>query len=229
MSKHFNNPVISWIDHRLPVFSYLDHEANEYPTPKNLNYWWNFGSLTGFMLITMIATGLFLAMQYTPHVSLAFNSVERIMRDVNYGWLLRYLHMNGASMFFIVVYIHIFRGLYFGSYKAPRELLWQIGVIILLLMMATSFTAVLVSVLVSALASGLLVSAAFADVTPSTRLSAQMDSNDFIGRKTFQNRRPKSRGELVRGLNLSLNKTCNQFVHSNSVDGWGIYYFIFSY
>jgi ubiquinol-cytochrome c reductase cytochrome b subunit len=139
MSKHFNNPVIRWIDHRLPVFSYLDHEANEYPTPKNLNYWWNFGSLAGFMLITMIATGLFLAMQYTPHVSLAFNSVERIMRDVNYGWLLRYLHMNGASMFFIVVYIHIFRGLYFGSYKAPRELLWQIGVIILLLMMATAF------------------------------------------------------------------------------------------
>jgi ubiquinol-cytochrome c reductase cytochrome b subunit len=139
MSKHFSNPVIRWIDHRLPIFSYLDHEANEYPTPKNLNYWWNFGSLAGFMLIAMIATGLFLAMQYTAHVSLAFNSVERIMRDVNFGWLLRYLHMNGASMFFIVVYIHIFRGLYFGSYKAPRELLWQIGVVILLLMMATAF------------------------------------------------------------------------------------------
>src|SRR6201991_1433568 len=139
MSKHFNNPVIRWIDHRLPVFSYLDHEANEYPTPKNLNYWWNFGSLAGFMLITMIATGLFLAMQYTPHVSLAFNSVEYIMRDVNYGWLLRYLHMNGASFFFIAVYIHIFRGLYYGSYKAPREVLWILGVIIFLLMMATGF------------------------------------------------------------------------------------------
>jgi ubiquinol-cytochrome c reductase cytochrome b subunit len=139
MSKHFSNPVIRWIDHRLPIFTYLDHEANEYPTPKNLNYFWNFGSLAGFMLIAMIATGLFLAMQYTAHVSLAFNSVERIMRDVNFGWLLRYLHMNGASMFFIVVYIHIFRGLYFGSYKAPRELLWQIGVVILLLMMATAF------------------------------------------------------------------------------------------
>ncbi|MDY0883906.1 cytochrome b/b6 [Dongia soli] len=139
MSKHFKNPVVRWIDHRLPVFSYLDHEANEYPTPKNLNYWWNFGSLAGFMLIAMIATGIFLAMQYTPHVSMAFNSVERIMRDVNFGWLLRYLHMNGASMFFIVVYIHIFRGLYFGSYKAPRELLWQLGVLILLLMMATAF------------------------------------------------------------------------------------------
>ena len=135
----FKNPVIRWIDHRLPVFSYLHHEAYEYPTPKNLNYWWNFGSLAGFMLVVMIATGLILAMQYTPHVDHAFNSVERIMRDVNWGWLLRYLHMNGASMFFIVVYIHIFRGLYFGSYKAPRELLWQLGVLIYLLMMATAF------------------------------------------------------------------------------------------
>jgi ubiquinol-cytochrome c reductase cytochrome b/c1 subunit len=135
----FKNPVIRWIDHRLPVFSYLHHEAYEYPTPKNLNYWWNFGSLAGFMLIVMIVTGLILAMQYTPHVDHAFNSVERIMRDVNWGWLLRYLHMNGASMFFIVVYIHIFRGLYFGSYKAPRELLWQLGVLIYLLMMATAF------------------------------------------------------------------------------------------
>ena len=135
----FKNPVIRWIDHRLPVFSYLHHEAYEYPTPKNLNYWWNFGSLAGFMLVVMIATGLILAMQYTPHVDHAFNSVERIMRDVNWGWLLRYLHMNGASMFFVVVYIHIFRGLYFGSYKAPRELLWQLGVLIYLLMMATAF------------------------------------------------------------------------------------------
>ena len=135
----FKNSVIRWIDHRLPIFSYLHHEAYEYPTPKNLNYWWNFGSLAGFMLIVMIVTGLILAMQYTPHVDYAFNSVERIMRDVNWGWLLRYLHMNGASMFFVVVYIHIFRGLYFGSYKAPRELLWQLGVLIYLLMMATAF------------------------------------------------------------------------------------------
>jgi len=135
----FKNPIIRWIDHRLPVFSYLHHEAYEYPTPKNLNYWWNFGSLAGFMLIVMILSGIFLAMQYTPHVEHAFNSVERIMRDVNYGWLIRYIHANGASMFFMVVYIHIFRGLYYGSYKAPRELLWQIGVVILLLMMATAF------------------------------------------------------------------------------------------
>ena len=139
MAVVFKNPVIRWIDHRLPVFTYLAHEGNDYPTPKNLSYWWNFGSIAGFMLMVMIATGIFLAMQYTPHVDHAFNSVERIMRDVNYGWMLRYLHMNGASMFFIAVYIHIFRGLYFGSYKAPRELLWMIGVVILLLMMATAF------------------------------------------------------------------------------------------
>ena len=139
MSANFKNPVIRWIDHRLPIFTFLDHEANHYPTPKNLSYWWNFGSLAGFMLVVMMASGIFLAMQYTPHVDLAFNSVERIMRDVNYGWLIRYIHMNGASMFFVVVYVHMFRGLYFGSYKAPRELLWQIGVVILLLMMATAF------------------------------------------------------------------------------------------
>jgi quinol-cytochrome oxidoreductase complex cytochrome b subunit len=131
--------VIRWIDERLPVFTFISHELNEYPTPRNLSYWWNFGSLAGFMLVTMIATGIFLAMQYTPHVDFAFDSVERIMRDVNWGWLLRYIHMNGASFFFIVTYIHIFRGLYYGSYKYPRELLWILGVVILLLMMATAF------------------------------------------------------------------------------------------
>ncbi len=100
---------------------------------------WNFGSLAGFMLVAMIATGIILAMHYTPDATLAFNSVEHIMRDVNYGWMLRYIHMNGATMFFIVVYIHIFRGLYYGSYKAPRELLWLLGVLIYVLMMATAF------------------------------------------------------------------------------------------
>jgi quinol-cytochrome oxidoreductase complex cytochrome b subunit len=135
----FQNKTLNWIDSRLPIFSTLQHAGAEYPTPKNLSYWWNFGSLAGFMLVVMIATGIVLAMSYTPHVSMAFNSVERIMRDVNYGWLLRYLHMNGASMFFIVVYIHIFRGLYYGSYKAPREVLWWLGLIIFLLMMATAF------------------------------------------------------------------------------------------
>ena len=138
-SPAFKNPIIRWIDHRLPIFTYLHHEAYEYPTPKNLSYWWNFGSLAGFMLVAMIATGLVLAMQYTPQADLAFNSVERIMRDVNYGWLLRYIHMNGGSMFFLVVYIHMFRGMYYGSYKAPRELLWILGAIIFLLMMATAF------------------------------------------------------------------------------------------
>lgn len=110
-----------------------------YPTPRNLSYWWNFGSLAGFILVVQIITGIVLAMHYTPHVAHAFDSVEHIMRDVNWGWLIRYLHSNGASMFFAVVYIHIFRGLYYGSYKAPRELLWMIGVVILLLMMMTAF------------------------------------------------------------------------------------------
>ena len=135
----FKNRLVRWIDYRLPVFTFMNHELNEYPTPRNLSYWWNFGSLAGIMLVTMIVTGVVLAMHYTPHVDYAFQSVERIMRDVNYGWLIRYLHMNGASMFFIVTYIHIFRGLYYGSYKSPRELLWILGVIILILMMATAF------------------------------------------------------------------------------------------
>jgi len=131
--------LVKWIDDRLPIFTFMEHELNEYPTPKNLNYWWNFGSLAGIVLVIMIVSGIFLAMNYTPQKDLAFDSVERIMRDVNYGWLMRYIHMNGASMFFIVVYIHLFRGLYYGSYKRPRELLWMIGVVILLLMMATAF------------------------------------------------------------------------------------------
>ena len=135
----FSNPVVRWVDHRLPIFTFMDHELNEYPTPKNLNYFWNFGSLAGISLVIMIVTGIVLAMSYTPHVDYAFQSVERIMRDVNHGWLIRYIHMNGASFFFIVVFIHIFRGLYYGSYKAQRELLWILGVLILLLMMATAF------------------------------------------------------------------------------------------
>jgi ubiquinol-cytochrome c reductase cytochrome b/c1 subunit len=134
-----NNKVVSWLDQRLPIFSMMQHSAIEYPTPKNLNYWWNFGSLAGFMLVVMLVTGIFLVMNYSSHTSLAFDSVERIMRDVNYGWLIRYLHMNGASMFFILVYIHIFRNLYYGSYKSPREVLWWIGILIYLAMMATGF------------------------------------------------------------------------------------------
>ena len=134
-----NNKVVSWLDQRLPIFSMMHHSAIEYPTPRNLNYWWNFGSLAGFMLVVMVLTGIFLVMNYSSHTSLAFDSVERIMRDVNYGWLIRYLHMNGASMFFILVYIHMFRNLYYGSYKAPREVLWWVGIIIFLMMMGTAF------------------------------------------------------------------------------------------
>ncbi len=140
MAIEFKNPVLKWIEYRLPIFSFInDSVGTNYPTPRNLNYWWNFGSLAGVVLGILIVTGIFLAMNYTANVDYAFISVERIMRDVNYGWLLRYLHMNGGSMFFILVYIHMFRGMYYGSYKAPRELLWMIGVFLLLAMMATAF------------------------------------------------------------------------------------------
>ena len=137
--SEFQNPVINWVDSRLPIFTMMQKEYGVFPTPRNFNYLWNFGALAMINLVIMIATGIFLAMNYTPHTAYAFDSVERIMRDVNYGWLIRYVHMNGASMFFIVVYIHIWRGLYYGSYKAPRELLWILGVVIFLLMMATAF------------------------------------------------------------------------------------------
>ncbi len=134
------NALVKWIDYRLPIFTMMNEELNDYPTPRNLNYWWNFGSLAGIALVVMIVTGIMLAMQYTAHVDYAFDSVERIMRDVNYGWLLRYIHMNGSSFFFIVVYIHVFRGLYYGSYKEPREVLWILGVVLIILMMASAFT-----------------------------------------------------------------------------------------
>ena len=139
MRENKQNTIINWIDYRLPIISMLKHSAVDYPTPKNLNYWWNFGSLAGFFLLVQIITGIMLSMHYTAHVDHAFSSIEHIMRNVNHGWLIRYVHMNGASFFFIVVYIHIFRGLYYGSYKAPRELLWWLGLLILLLMMATAF------------------------------------------------------------------------------------------
>jgi len=135
----FPNPVINWIDTRLPIFTMMQKEYGVFPTPKNFNYFWNFGALAMVNLMIMIATGIFLAMSYQPNTELAFASVQHIMRDVNYGWLLRYVHQNGASMFFIVTYIHMARGLYYGSYKSPRELLWIFGVVILLLMMATAF------------------------------------------------------------------------------------------
>src|SRR5882757_8054201 len=133
------NPVLNWIDSRLPIMTMMQKEYAVFPTPRNFNYLWNFGALTTVTLVVMIVTGIFLAMHYQPNTDLAFDSVQHIMRDVNYGWLLRYIHQNGASMFFIVTYIHIFRGIYYGSYKSPRELLWMIGVVILLIMMATAF------------------------------------------------------------------------------------------
>ncbi|MBI1300094.1 MAG: cytochrome b [Alphaproteobacteria bacterium] len=137
--ESFDNPVIEWVDERLPIFTLLHKEYGVFPTPKNFNYFWNFGAIAMFMLMAMIATGIVLAMHYTADTELAFDSVERIMRDVNGGWLIRYIHMNGASFFFIAVYIHMFRGMYYGSYKKPRELLWMLGVVIFLLMMATAF------------------------------------------------------------------------------------------
>jgi quinol-cytochrome oxidoreductase complex cytochrome b subunit len=128
-----------WFEARLPVGALVHSSFVVYPTPRNLNYWWNFGAILTFMLAAQIVTGIVLAMNYTPQVDLAMGSVEHIMRNVNYGWLLRYLHSNGASLFFFAVYVHIFRGLYYGSYKEPREVLWILGVIIFLLMMATAF------------------------------------------------------------------------------------------
>jgi len=121
------------------IVAFIDSHIINYPTPINLNYFWSFGSAAGICLIIQIITGIFLGMHYCPHVDFAFNSVEHIMRDVNNGWLIRYIHANGASMFFIVVYCHIFRGLYYGSYVYPREKLWISGVVIFLLMMATAF------------------------------------------------------------------------------------------
>ncbi len=128
-----------WMHERLPIMEMVQGQALDFPTPKNLNYWWTFGGILAVMLVVQLVTGIVLAMHYTPEASVAFASVEHIMRDVNSGWMLRYLHANGASMFFIAVYIHIFRGMYYGSYKAPREVLWMIGVLIYLIMMATAF------------------------------------------------------------------------------------------
>ena len=122
-----------------PIINVVNNHLVDYPTPINFNYWYNFGLLSAVCLGIQIVTGIFLAMHYTPHIDYAWLSVEHIMRDVNYGWLIRYMHANGASMFFIVVYVHLLRGLYYGSYKSPRGLVWGIGVVILILMMATGF------------------------------------------------------------------------------------------
>ncbi len=128
-----------WLERRLPIIGFTYNSFVGYPTPRNLSYLWTFGAILTFMLVAQIVTGVVLAMHYTPDSGLAFDSVEHIMRDVNFGWLLRYLHANGASMFFFAVYVHIFRGLYYGSYKEPREVLWILGVLIFLLMILTAF------------------------------------------------------------------------------------------
>jgi ubiquinol-cytochrome c reductase cytochrome b subunit len=131
--------AVAWFNSRLPILSTLENTLKKHPYPKNLSYWWNFGSIAGIALLVQILSGLFLAMHYVPNTKLAFDSVEHIMRDVNYGWLIRYIHAVGASMFFVALYAHITRGLYYGSYRSPREVLWWVGIIIFLLTMATAF------------------------------------------------------------------------------------------
>jgi len=131
--------IARWFEQRLPIGGLVHSSFVAYPTPRNLNYFWTFGAILSVMLGIQIVTGVILAMHYGPDSKLAFVSIEHIMRDVNYGWLMRYLHTNGASFFFLAVYMHIFRGIYYGSYKAPREVLWILGVIIYVLMMATAF------------------------------------------------------------------------------------------
>ncbi|MCR4298548.1 MAG: cytochrome b/b6 [Gallionella sp.] len=133
------NRIVKWIDQRFPLTSFVKHELTGYPTPRNLNYWWNFGFLAGFVLVLQVATGIFLAMHYKADIAQSFDSIQHIMRDVNYGWLLRFMHSTGASAFFLVIYIHMARTLYYGSYRMPRELMWWTGQGLLLLLMATAF------------------------------------------------------------------------------------------
>jgi ubiquinol-cytochrome c reductase cytochrome b/c1 subunit len=133
------SPFAKWMHERLPIYGLLKETALDFPTPKNLNYFWTFGGILTLMLGVQIITGIILVMHYTPHVDMAFASKEHIIRNVNYGWMIQKFHEVGASMFFIAVYLHMFRGMYYGSYKAPREVLWMIGVIIYLIMMATAF------------------------------------------------------------------------------------------
>ena len=128
-----------WMDERLPVARMVHDSFVEFPTPRNLNYLWTFGAILSFCLVAQLVTGIILAMHYEPSAALAFDSIETIRRDVNFGWMIRNFHAVGASMFFVAVYIHTFRGLYYGSYKAPREILWILGVFIFLAMMATAF------------------------------------------------------------------------------------------
>ena len=133
-------PFMGWLDETLPLPRLVYNAiGGGYPVPRNLNYMWNFGVLAGFALVLQIVTGIILAMHYAANANIAFDSVEHIMRDVNWGWMIRYAHANGASFFFVVIYLHIFRGFFYSSYKAPREMVWLLGVVIFLLLMATAF------------------------------------------------------------------------------------------
>ena len=133
-------PFMRWLDEKLPLPRLVYNAVGAgYPVPRNLNYAWNFGVLAGFCLVLQIVTGIILAMHYAPNALVAFDSTEHIMRDVNWGWMLRYAHANGASAFFAVIYLHMFRGFFYSSYKAPREMVWLLGVVIFLLTMATGF------------------------------------------------------------------------------------------
>jgi len=131
--------ITEWIDQRFPLTSFVKHDLTDYPTPRNLSYWWNFGFLAGIVLVLQVATGIFLAMHYKADIAMSFDSIQHIMRDVNYGWLLRYMHAVGASAFFFVIFVHMARTLFYGSYRAPRELMWWTGQGLLLLLMATAF------------------------------------------------------------------------------------------
>lgn len=139
MSKQ-NNSFLEWIDKRFPLVSTWKEHFTEYYAPKNFNFWYFFGSLALLVLVNQLITGIFLTMNYKPDASLAFSSVEYIMRDVEFGWLIRYMHSTGASMFFVVVYLHMFRGMIYGSYRKPRELLWLIGMAIFFVLMSLAFT-----------------------------------------------------------------------------------------
>lgn len=139
MSNIFNS-MIEWIDKRFPLTSNWKAHLSEYYAPKNFNFWYFFGSLALLVLVNQLITGIFLTMNYKPDASQAFASVEYIMRDVDYGWLIRYMHSTGASMFFVVVYLHMFRGMLYGSYRKPRELLWLVGMCIFFVLMSLAFT-----------------------------------------------------------------------------------------
>ena len=138
-NKTNNKGLVAWIDDRFPLSSFIKNHLTQYYAPKNFNFWYFFGALALFVFVMQILTGIFLTMHYKPDASMAFESVEYIMRDVSFGWLIRYMHSTGASLFFVVIYLHMFRGLMYGSYKKPRELLWLFGVLIFLLLMAEAF------------------------------------------------------------------------------------------